>query len=102
VTYRRGGLTARLTAIEGKTDAVVDSQYGAIIIGRVQDWIVEVQDLLLGGERVEPRAGDQVEVEHGEATLRYEVQELSTGEAYRFHGPGRERVRIHTVYVGQT
>jgi len=101
VIYRRGGLSAALEAVEGKTDAAVDGQYGAVIVERIKDWVVERADLELGGEPAEPEPGDAIEVPDGETRWRYEVQELSNGVCYRFSGPGRERFRIHTRFAGE-
>lgn len=100
VAYRRGDRVAWVTAVRAKTDVPVSSQYGALLVHRMRDWIIDSEDLCLDGEYVEPEAGDKVEVPVGDAAREYEVQEHPNGEVFRYSGPGRERFRIHTTHMG--
>jgi len=56
---------------------------------------------VLGGEQVEPERGDIIEVPEGNTVWRYEVEEIPTGEWFRYSGPGRETLRIHTSFDGE-
>lgn len=100
-TYRRGSDAVSIRALEGKTDRTMQGQYGALVVDRVKDWVVRADMLVLDGKQIEPEPGDDVEVEEGDTTWRYEVMELETGQCWRFSGPGRDRYRIHTRFIGE-
>ena len=70
--------------------------YGATIIDKARDYLVHAADLVLGGERTLPLAGDTIEETDGGETLLYEVTALGPEPAYRYSDPARVRLRIHT------
>src|SRR5689334_16017948 len=63
VTYCRGDLTVAVSAVPGSTTFEESSFEDAANIGFTSsDWIFRCSDLLLGGQQITPRRGDQVRV----------------------------------------
>lgn len=104
VTYRRGDDSVELTATVGKTIARVDRGYGATIRMELRDYLVEAEDLVLGGAAVEPAAGDRIEETDADGTIwSYEVSKPdSTEREWRWHGRDRRTYRIHTKLLEKT
>src|SRR3990172_1965362 len=96
VVYRRGGRSVTLDATIGKTIREYTDGYGATIVDEARDYLVHATDLVLGGERVLPLAGDTIDEIGGSETHVYEVTALGPEPAYRYSDPGRVRLRIHT------
>ena len=69
VVYRRGGASVTLDATIGKTIREYTDGYGATIVDEARDYLVHAADLVLGGERTLPLAGDTIEETDGDQTL---------------------------------
>jgi len=97
VTYRRGGQVVQLRATVGRTVHEELDEYGAARRHESRDFLVRVGDLVLGGEAIQPSAGDQI-IMNG---VTYEVMSLAGEGPWRWSDPYRRTLRIHTKEVLQ-
>lgn len=104
VTYRRGAETATLTAWRGKTafSRSAPEPGGASLIWGDLDWMIAVEDLVLGDKRTRPREGDRIIATDADGTeIVFEIQPTATGEpAFRYSDPLRLVWRIHVKEEG--
>lgn len=106
VTYQRGSDSADVQATVGRT---VFEQTDDLAAGGVlrktesRDFLVRTVDLVLGSERVLPRAGDRVrESDAGtERVFIYEVSAPVGQPVFGYADPCRCTFRIHTTLVGK-
>lgn len=95
VTYQRGGDSVSISATRGtSTEEVFDSSGAASMHTKRTDFIVNAADLILDGETVDPRSGDQIVV----GTDTYEVMALADGKVYE-ELPYGLLLRIHARLV---
>jgi len=100
VTYRRGEDSVQLSATVGMTVLRLEDDYGIEQRLTRRDYLIEVADLVLAGQQVEPQAGDRIEEADGETTWVYEVMGPGGGEPdWRYSDPYRRVYRIHTKHV---
>ena len=93
VTYARGGTTATVSALQGRTVFASVQEGGPRIEFGDRDYLILAADLILFGE---PAIGDRV-TDGGEV---YEVLTPGTGEpAWRWSDPAHISYRIHTKRV---
>ena len=97
VTYRRGELEVSLAATVGRSEFEIERETGVIVSFESRDYIFRVSDLVLGGETVEPLAGDCI-VEAGRI---YEVMAPGDRPAWRWSDPFHTAFRVHTKHIGQ-
>ena len=106
VLYTRGVLSAELVAVPGQTAFVSN----AIDAARVQfgdaDFIVRVGELeRIGLTPATPKNGDRITRTIDGQAVVFEMQDPGPGEpgagepAWRYSGPDRYAVRIHTKFV---
>lgn len=106
VTYQRGNDSAEVQATVGRTvfeqaDDLASS--GVLRKTESRDFLVRAVDLMLGGQRVLPHAGDRVR-ETDPDTARVFVYEVSApvGQpVFGYADPCRCTFRIHTTLVGE-
>jgi len=99
VTYVRGGESVELLATLGSTLYEVTDEAGATVQAKATDFIVSADELVLGGEPVEPQVGDSIHVAAGGKVLVFEVLELAGAGHYRPCDPYGAALRIHTKQV---
>ena len=99
VLYRRGESTVEVDATVGATRFETDASYGAVMEGEVRDYIIAREDLVLGGEETLPAEGDRIEEGIAGTIVIFQVQVLGPDGCYRFSGPGRRAVRVHTRHI---
>lgn len=101
VAVTRGGTSATLTAVIGRTVYAVNRPDGARIEFGERDFLVTAADLVAANpDWTEPAVGDRFLVA-GE-TVTYECRPPATGEpAWRWSDPLKTTFRIHTVEVAQ-
>lgn len=65
------------------------------------DFLIRSSELVLDGERIEPTAGDQVEITRSTGAIEvYQVASPGAGEPpWRWADPHRVLLRIHTFHV---
>lgn len=106
VTYRRGEHAVQVQATIGRTVFRLNDAYGATVRHVSRDYLIRAADLVLDGQRVEPKRGDQViEVDNAGIEHTHEVMGpgASGGEPdWRYSDPQRSGLRIHTKEVGSS
>ena len=95
VTYRRGSLSAVITAVIGQT---VFEELGGDGEIRVQtkstDFIFATDDLKLDGDAIEPKRGDQVIKTSGDV---FDLLPGSFGNSWSWNDGRQTHIRVHTV-----
>lgn len=96
VTYWRGDdSTGELAAVPGLSPSGSSRVNEVPIEDFSRDWIFKVSELVINGDVITPRTGDQVRQTINGVEVIYEV--LSDGnQVYRFCDRGRTRIRVHT------
>lgn len=100
VTYSRGAEEITINATIGKTERDVFDANGTMMKVMGRDYIVQTADLVLGGEPVEPKRGDQIRETSGSQVHVYEVMSEGNHPAWRHGDRAGKTFRIHTKYVG--
>lgn len=100
VTYCRGSgenpTTVVLTAIHSPKEYEAQSGYDMVETFQMDDWLIAVADLALGGLAVTPARGDTIrQALPGGAVNVYEVLPLPGRNAFDTE-PGDSRYRVHT------
>jgi len=99
VAYRRGQQAIQIDAQKLSVNVELDRGDGVTVEAQRMDWIVAVDDLVLGGQKTEPAEGDQIEHTIGSTKCTYEVMPLGTDSHYRPVGPYGTAWRIHSKLV---
>lgn len=99
VTYARGGRTLEVSATIGRTTFEVDDGYGVLVQHESRDFLILAADLVLDGQPILPQRGDQVWEVQGSNTFVYEVTAPGNGPCWRYSGPYRKTLRIHSKQV---
>lgn len=102
VRYRRDGQVVEVNATIGRTIFRDENAYGTVTHHVSRDFLIRAEDLVLAGQQIEPRSGDEV-LEPGDNQLRvHEVMSPTRGDpAWRYSDPARVTIRIHTKHTGQ-
>jgi len=99
VTYTRGDASVALDVSIGKSLIETDDGHGATIVVERRDFIIPVADLVLGGERVKPLAGDQIRETVDDVVHVHEVMGAGK-EPPAVYGDGHKLTwRAHTAQV---
>jgi hypothetical protein len=99
VTYRRGSLSAIVSATIGKTIFTVDDGGGIATQYESRDFLIWAADLVVDGKTVLPQRGDRVVETQGGKTYEYEVLAPGKEPCFRYSDPFRKTLRIHTKQV---
>jgi len=99
VIYRRGDASVAVTAMPGSTRTEVDDGAGAVVEGRVTDWLIEPGDLVLDGRGILPQRNDEIVTQDDEGDVVHQVIPLGGELCFRRSGA---MYRIHTQEVGRT
>lgn len=94
VMYARGGESFAVKATIGRTEFKSDNGETVRIEFTDRDFLILAADLVLAGQPITPKAGDQLRETQGEATYVFEVI------AWRYSDPYRHTFRIETKHVG--
>lgn len=102
VAYRSGNSEVELSATVGRTLFEQSDDRGLLSRVESRDFLVRAVDLVIGGEPVTPRAGDQVREtgDDGVTLFIYEVMAPGGEPPFRFSDPYRRTLRIHTKHTG--
>lgn len=100
ITYTRPGIgtVEGITATLGRTDWDVVHSWG-VETRTTQDFLMDAADLVLGGNVVEPAAGDRITMVTGGDTVTFEVASPTGAVPWRYTSPYRNRLRIHANKV---
>jgi len=99
VQYQRGADSVALAATIGRTEFEQADEYGVLHRIEARDYVIRAADLMLGGETVLPKAGDQIHETEGAVTHIYEVMAPGGEPPWRYSDPYRVALRIHTKHV---
>ena len=99
VSYQRGADSVELAATIGRTEFEQADEYGVLHRTESRDYIIRAADLVLAGETVLPKAGDQIREADGNVVHVYEVMAPSGEPPWRYSDPYRVALRIHTKHV---
>jgi hypothetical protein len=99
VTYCRGADSVRVAAAVGRTVFEIDDGYGAVERWESRDFLIAAADLVLAGAAVLPAAGDRIRDEQDGRTFVYEVMAPGKDPPWRYSGPYRTTLRVHTKLV---
>ena len=99
VTYRRGGDSVSLAATKGRSEFEQGDEDGFVHQLEAQDFLVRTEDLILGGARTLPKAGDRIADSDGAQTFVYEVMAPGSEPPWRYSDLYRRTLRIHTKLV---
>ena len=99
ITYRRGQDAIQIDAQKLSVNMELDRGDGVVVEAQRMDWIVAVDDLVLGGQKTEPAEGDEIEHTIGSTKYIYEVMSLGTDSHFRPVGPYGNAWRIHSKLV---
>ncbi len=94
VTYARGAQSVEVTAVVGESahDSIDD---GMPVTVQSRDFMIAVEDLLLGASAVTPQAGDRIT----QGSALFVVRDISGSNCWRYSDHPRSTYRIHTVEV---
>lgn len=90
--YARGSSSVSVVAVPARTDAEVVNEQNLATRVTFDDWLIDVADLVLDGQPVEPRARDAVTVDGA----TYTVLDLGTEGAWRHTNQARATFRVHS------
>ena len=99
VVYERGADTTTLSATIGRTVFEIDDGHGVIQRHEARDFLVLADDLVLGGSKTLPQAGDRIRETQGTTVFVYEVMAPGNEPVWRYSDPYRKTLRIHTKHV---
>lgn len=100
VAYERDGNSVEVLATVGATPIDQVDEHGILHRIESRDYLITAEDLVLGGEHTEPKAGDRVREVIGERTHVYQVFATGDEPPWRWSGPDHVTFRIHTKHVG--
>ena len=101
IALRRGSVAIDLSATLGSTEWTSDQLEGISETWESLDFLVEAADVVLDGERIEPRSGDKIEHCTGGTTVLYEVLSQPGVPPFSYSDPNRVGLRIHTKRVSK-
>lgn len=96
VLYRRGAQEATVQATIGRTLFRFDQDGGVTIRVETRDYLVAPGDL---GALFPPQSGDQVDETVDGITTTFEVTGPGGEPEWRWSGPDRQRMRIHSKRI---
>ncbi|MEM6503895.1 MAG: hypothetical protein AAF711_00360 [Planctomycetota bacterium] len=103
VTYQRGGDSVHVPATTGQTVFRFDDAAGGTVRFVSQDFLIRAGDLVINGEAIEPRRGDQIIETANGKVYTHEVMPFGNDEPeWRYSDPQRTTYRIHTKLIEQS
>lgn len=102
ITYHRDPNFVVVIAVEGRSDFSSIDHSGSNVEFSTFDFIISTDDLIINGVNAVPQAGDYVTRTIGNKLFTYRVRRPDSGQLYSFSDAKQERMRIHTLFVGET
>ena len=102
IVYKRGAAEVELTATVSSTVfRYSDPNSGAVIRTVSRDFLIAVEDLVLGGEAVTPLRNDVIEETDDEGTLySYTLLPINDEPFWKWLDKSRRIYRVHTKQTG--
>jgi hypothetical protein len=101
VTYSRGAESVEVPATLGSTGYEVADERGAVVHTKAMDFLISAADLVLGGQKTRPKAGDRIRVTFGAEVHVFEVMDLAGTGHYRPCDPHDRTLRVHTKRIDE-
>lgn len=101
IGYRRGAEVIEIDAIAGRVNMNLLTNAGISVDAQERDFTLLAADLVIGGQRITPERGDQVELtgEDGQTEI-FELLPLSgTDRVFAYGDPNRVLIRLHTKRI---
>lgn len=99
VVYRRGSASVEVYATIGSTTFQITDAQGVMLESTSRDYLIPAASLIIEGNRVDPRAGDQITESVDGRESVYEVMPFGPEPAWRFSDRYGKMLRIHTKLV---
>ncbi len=99
INYVRGGELLKICATPAMTVFRYTDRNMISQRKEVRDYIINVDDLVLGGEKVQPRKGDKITEESEFEEFDYEVGAYNGEPVWLHSGAYRQAYRIHTKLI---
>lgn len=99
VTYSRGAASLELAASQGQSEFEQSDGYGARVIVKSHDFLITAADLVLGGQKTEPKVGDKISETRGDKVFVYQVLPPEGEPPFRPSDPRGVTLRIHTKHI---
>lgn len=100
VRYTRDAQSIAIQATSGaKLLQLNDGEGGVRMEWTDKDFIITAADLVIAGERIEPRRGDVISIPSDEGRRYYEVASFGGEPPWRYCDSHRILIRIHTKHV---
>jgi hypothetical protein len=96
VKYRRGADWVRIRAVPGQTTFNITDANVVVSETRSRDYLIQADDLVIGGVVVTPQRGDLIEETVGAKIQIYEVTRPDGEQPWRYADHGRTSIRVHT------
>ncbi|HMP78422.1 MAG TPA: hypothetical protein PKD54_03110 [Pirellulaceae bacterium] len=97
IMYHAGSTSIEIAdAIMGRSIYEIEDAGGATVRAEVTDWLVNPARLSINDQAFEPEPGHRIEQVINGIVRRFEVQHLGSEPCWRWSGPSRNRMRIHT------
>lgn len=101
ITYKTEHGSVTLPAVRGKIQIRSDENQGAVILDRMEDFLVRRELLVINDSKVTPKPSDLIEISQSGITTQYRVSEPGgIEECYRPSDETGETIRIHTSRLG--
>lgn len=97
VTYTRGGNSASLVVVKGRSAMSLGDALLAGVSSEVTDFLFAAADLDVGSGVVTPEHGDTIEFVRSGETFTYRVTPVESEPAWRYVDAGQTEIRIHTL-----
>jgi hypothetical protein len=99
ITYRRGDISAEMTAVVGSTRFEAEMEDGRIVETESRDYLVAPGDLVIEGVPIEPRPRDRIVETIAGKTCEFEVMAPAGQPVFAWIDPARLQMRIHTKQI---
>lgn len=100
IVYRRGAQSAAVKAMRTHPQMALNRDSPATVIAGEVDWIIQRAALVVGGQAIEPQAGDLIDDVVDALTYTYEVQPTDGGHESQDLDPYHLAWRIHSKLMG--
>lgn len=98
VTYWALGDSVTITqATMGQTRTELDNGDGAVVEGRVIDWLIDAEDIEIDGTVILPEPGHSIIDSSGEKTIEYQITDMGNEPCFRYVDRRHKKLRIHTI-----
>jgi hypothetical protein len=99
VVYARDLEQVPLQAMIGRTEFEIDDGSGIVERFESRDFLIQADDLVLGGSATLPEPGDRILESDGAQIFAYEVMAPGDQACWKYSDPFRKLLRIHTKHV---